>query len=325
QIHPVVSRLVSPIEGTDAAHIADCLGLDPARYRGASGGSGGGGGGFDDDDSGLLTGSSTGTLLDQDDNFRSCGPLLLTSPNGSTFPLRGVDEVLRGAVLPDHLLTPPDALGDDSARLGQAALVNQVVIRAREAVSRYYDGALCPDDETVEVAGGCRSAVLRLVGGGGAAEEGLVGPDRIAHPDPARSGVLLRRMMGERDLYLQLCHYHRLLHVDGAVRRHFSRIKAADPKSAVTIEDVRAMVGGVYLCVYGFEEPPIPHTILPRRHPAQTYSIGRTSPSRSFPIPRHLHNPYPDLAYLGHPPSPSPIQPSYPRLLTRAALPHTNL
>ncbi|GIM16515.1 hypothetical protein Vretimale_19154 [Volvox reticuliferus] len=242
QIHPVVSRLVSPIEGTDAAHIADCLGLDPARYRGASGGSGGGGGGFDDDDSGLLTGSSTGTLLDQDDNFRSCGPLLLTSPNGSTFPLRGVDEVLRGAVLPDHLLTPPDALGDDSARLGQAALVNQVVIRAREAVSRYYDGALCPDDETVEVAGGCRSAVLRLVGGGGAAEEGLVGPDRIAHPDPARSGVLLRRMMGERDLYLQLCHYHRLLHVDGAVRRHFSRIKAADPKSAVTIEDVRAMI-----------------------------------------------------------------------------------
>jgi hypothetical protein len=31
QVHPVVSRLVSTIEGTDAAHIADCLGLDPAR------------------------------------------------------------------------------------------------------------------------------------------------------------------------------------------------------------------------------------------------------------------------------------------------------
>jgi hypothetical protein len=28
QIHPVVSRLCAPIEGTDAAHIADCLGLD---------------------------------------------------------------------------------------------------------------------------------------------------------------------------------------------------------------------------------------------------------------------------------------------------------
>jgi hypothetical protein len=34
QVHPVVSRLVNPIEGTDAAHIADCLGLDPARCGG---------------------------------------------------------------------------------------------------------------------------------------------------------------------------------------------------------------------------------------------------------------------------------------------------
>ncbi|GLI66368.1 hypothetical protein VaNZ11_010151 [Volvox africanus] len=244
QIHPVVSRLMSPIEGTDAAHIADCLGLDPARYRGASSGSGGGGVGYDDDDSTLLAGSSTGTLMDQDDNFLSCSPLLLTSPSGSTFPLRGVDEVLRGAVLADHLLTPPDALGDDTARLGPAALVNQVLIRAREAISSYYDGVLRADDETAEVAGGCRSAVLRVAvpGGGGSAEDGPAGPDRVAHPDPARAGVLLRRVVGERDLYLQLCHYHRLLHVDGAVRRHFSRIKAADPKSTVTIEDLHAMI-----------------------------------------------------------------------------------
>ncbi|VDO12208.1 unnamed protein product [Rodentolepis nana] len=33
QIHPVVSRLVAPIEGTSPAHIADCLGLDSASYR----------------------------------------------------------------------------------------------------------------------------------------------------------------------------------------------------------------------------------------------------------------------------------------------------
>ncbi|GLC52568.1 hypothetical protein PLESTB_000644200 [Pleodorina starrii] len=247
QIHPVVSRLVSPIEGTDAAHIADCLGLDPARYRGASGAGGGSGGcgGGDDEDSGLLMGSSTGTLMDEDDNFRSCAPLLLTSPNGCVFPLRGIDEVLRGGVLPEHLLTPPDALGDETAELGPAALANQVLLRAREAVARYYDGALRPDDETAEVAGGCRAAVLRLPGGGGAAgggEDGPAGPDRCAHPDPARTGVLLRRAVGERDLYLQLSHYYRLLHVDGAVRRHFCRLKAADPKSQISMEDVRAMV-----------------------------------------------------------------------------------
>ncbi|GFR41815.1 hypothetical protein Agub_g2585, partial [Astrephomene gubernaculifera] len=110
QIHPVVSRLVSPLEGTDAAHIADCLGLDPARYRGAAGGGGGGG---EEEESSLLLGASGGTLMDEEDNFRSCSPLLLLSPNGSSFPLRGVAEVLRGALMPDQLLTPPDALGDE--------------------------------------------------------------------------------------------------------------------------------------------------------------------------------------------------------------------
>ncbi|KAG2444014.1 hypothetical protein HYH02_009213 [Chlamydomonas schloesseri] len=248
QIHPVVSRLVSPIEGTDAAHIADCLGLDPARYRGAAGGGGGGGlgGGGEDEDAALLMGSSGGTLMDEDDNFRSCAPLLLTSPSGASFPLRGVDEVLRGAVLPDQLLTPPDALGDPSAAVSPAALINQVLLRAREAVARYYDGVLRPDDETADAGpGGCRAAVLRPAAAGGeeaGAGGGGVGPERCAHPDPSRQGVLLRRAMNERDLYLQLSHYYRLLHVEGAVRRHHCRLRAADPKSGVSVEDVRALV-----------------------------------------------------------------------------------
>lgn len=33
QIHPVVGRMMEPIEGTDNAQIADCLGLDPAAFR----------------------------------------------------------------------------------------------------------------------------------------------------------------------------------------------------------------------------------------------------------------------------------------------------
>ncbi|GFR77685.1 DNA polymerase, partial [Elysia marginata] len=33
QIHPVVSRLCDPIDGTDSARIAECLGLDPSGYR----------------------------------------------------------------------------------------------------------------------------------------------------------------------------------------------------------------------------------------------------------------------------------------------------
>ncbi|KAL1921703.1 uncharacterized protein VTP21DRAFT_10345 [Calcarisporiella thermophila] len=33
QVHPPVARLCDPIEGTDGARIADCLGLDPAKFR----------------------------------------------------------------------------------------------------------------------------------------------------------------------------------------------------------------------------------------------------------------------------------------------------
>ena len=38
QVHPVVLRLCAPIEGTDAARLAACLGLDPAKYHAAAAG-----------------------------------------------------------------------------------------------------------------------------------------------------------------------------------------------------------------------------------------------------------------------------------------------
>ena len=41
QVHPVVLRLCAPIEGTDAAWLADCLGLDPAKYHAAAAAAGG--------------------------------------------------------------------------------------------------------------------------------------------------------------------------------------------------------------------------------------------------------------------------------------------
>ena len=33
QLHPVLARLCDPIEGSDSARIAECLGLDPSNYR----------------------------------------------------------------------------------------------------------------------------------------------------------------------------------------------------------------------------------------------------------------------------------------------------
>jgi DNA polymerase alpha subunit A len=36
QIHPPVARLCQPIEGTDSARIAECLGLDASKFRSAA-------------------------------------------------------------------------------------------------------------------------------------------------------------------------------------------------------------------------------------------------------------------------------------------------
>ena len=36
QIHPPVARVCEPIEGTDAAQIASCLGMDPSKFTSSS-------------------------------------------------------------------------------------------------------------------------------------------------------------------------------------------------------------------------------------------------------------------------------------------------
>ncbi len=63
QVHPVVSRLCAAIEGTDPARLADCLGLDPSRFRGAAGG----GAAADAREDALVSGSA---YFDDEDRFK---------------------------------------------------------------------------------------------------------------------------------------------------------------------------------------------------------------------------------------------------------------
>ena len=65
QVHPVVSRLCAPIEGTDAARLADCLGLDPARFRGSTAAQGG----ADAREDALM---SSGASLDDESLYKVC-------------------------------------------------------------------------------------------------------------------------------------------------------------------------------------------------------------------------------------------------------------
>ncbi|CAD6253770.1 unnamed protein product [Miscanthus lutarioriparius] len=73
QIHPVVSRLCASIQGTSPARLAECLGLDSAKFQSR------------------VTESSnqdTSTMLlsvidDEDERYRGCAPLRLSCPSCS--------------------------------------------------------------------------------------------------------------------------------------------------------------------------------------------------------------------------------------------------
>ena len=97
QVHPVVSRLCQPIEGTDAAHIANCLGLDPSKFHHqvvtANGGDG------------TTTTSSPQPQPSTTERFKRCKPLVLRTAGGE-FEFPGVDAILAGEVAPDASLAP---------------------------------------------------------------------------------------------------------------------------------------------------------------------------------------------------------------------------
>ncbi|KAL6757111.1 hypothetical protein V8C86DRAFT_3135851 [Haematococcus lacustris] len=238
QVHPVVSRLCAPLEGTDPGRLAECLGLDASRFKGPT--QLGSGTGASEEDT-LLGG---GGLLEDDECFKDCAPLLLTSPGGTTFEFQGAVQVAKNVIDVSQLLCPPEAVGDPEHTLSRAALVNQVTLRAREFIARYYDGALVADDELERAtdasnnhtgANSLRDVVLRPSGE----------LDRLSHPDPSKKDVLLSRLLSERRLYLQLVHFHRLLNPELAAKRALAQLKAVDPKCKLVEADVHSRLASV--------------------------------------------------------------------------------
>lgn len=94
QLHPVVARLCTPISGCDAGQLAECLGLDPSRFRGASAHQGGS----------AREEAMLGARLDDEARYASCTPLKLRNRAGQHFDFPGVAAVAEGKVAPDALL-----------------------------------------------------------------------------------------------------------------------------------------------------------------------------------------------------------------------------
>ncbi|KAJ7530423.1 hypothetical protein O6H91_14G003600 [Diphasiastrum complanatum] len=253
QIHPVVSRLCAPIEGTDAGHIAYCLGLDSSKTTRSN---------PMDKEEALL---SAAAILDDDERYCRCKPLRLVCPqctNPYQFP--GLSTIITesisdkveskesGSKVPGNTVSPQDTLSIDPlrchkcleegglARLTPSMLANQVKQRSEEFVASYYDGWMTCDDELCGHT--TRNISLRVLGD---AERGTICPNY-----PRCNGHLIRQYT-EVDLYKQLTHFYRLLDINhtlskitevsvrAAAEKKLSTIRNAVDLAAYTIREMR--------------------------------------------------------------------------------------
>lgn len=243
QIHPVVSRLCAPIEGTNAGHIADCLGLDSAKFLQRQAAT------TIDMDSARLTSAS---MLEDDDRYKLCEPLeLVCAQCYKKYVFPGVTEILSLIATPKGTSSPaaacPDPLMCDQCnqsgglnRVSPAMLANQVKLRADEFIKRYYECWMMCDDEMCGHI--TRNITLQRVGD---AEKGTVCP---LYP---RCNGRLRRQYTEAHLYNQLTQFYRLLDVSRvlekivdsgermAAEQKLAPVRTATDLAVLTINNVR--------------------------------------------------------------------------------------
>ena len=247
QLHPVISRLCAPIEGTDAARLADCLGLDASKFAARNVGA-------DDDD--MNANRYAACSLDDDAMYEKCEPLKLFASDGKTeFMFPGVRDILLGKISCADALKPPSARGVVSATedkenatttsvktpqpktpgsgtaattpdaattqksktdasatttiqpLSAAAFTNQVTLQVRKTIQKYYAQKLRSDDELYPCE--TRDITLKAVGD---VEVGTKPLNTIC------SGVM-KKSFEERELYTQLVHFKRLLSRKDALGR----------------------------------------------------------------------------------------------------------
>ena len=122
QLHPVVSRLIDPLEGTDAARIAQCLGLDPEQYRRAAGADN------------RISAEEEGAMREED-RFRQCEKLKVACECGETAT---VDSAVRGISDTDRVLALARCADPKCDRVpvvaGHVAIKNALTMAFREVL-----------------------------------------------------------------------------------------------------------------------------------------------------------------------------------------------
>eukprot|EP00937_MAST-01D_sp_MAST-1D-sp2_P000600 g600.t1 len=149
QIHPPVSRLIEPIEGTSSAAIAEHMGLDAARFRQSQGGGGDG----EDDMADYLS-----RRMDDAERFKHSEPLEIhCRACGTTVPFPGVRHFPSGKFVGQSGLVctneacGAEFFGFEEAEDCVALLENKLTLSMRTFIKQYYDRWLVCEDSAATV------------------------------------------------------------------------------------------------------------------------------------------------------------------------------
>ena len=201
QVHPVVSRLCEPLDGTDSARIADCLGLDTAKYHAKSSRS-----------AGLYQDPAlaSGSLFEDEESYRDCEQMKLKFDTGALKEFAGVKALLKAGADVVGELKPPGA--PNARALTPAQIANQVALQAHEHMTRYYDRQIRATED-VGLFPDTRDVSLYH---DGETPLGSLGPDPCG---AARAPAAVEPVYTDAALYLQLLKYQRVLSVDNELAR----------------------------------------------------------------------------------------------------------
>ncbi|KAL4066177.1 hypothetical protein J3A83DRAFT_4433487 [Scleroderma citrinum] len=131
QILPPIERLCEPIEGTDRARLAECLGLDPGRYRVSGGGEG-------------PAFATLDSQISDAERFKDCQPFFIRCRGcKGEGEFRPIWE--RESSVLQH--SGPACLGCGN-KYSTASLATQLEVQIRVRIAQYYQGWLICDDST---------------------------------------------------------------------------------------------------------------------------------------------------------------------------------
>ncbi len=133
QVLPPIERLCDEIEGTDRARLAECLGLDPARYQNQSTSSAA--------EKEFFTFDSQ---VSDKERFKDADPLILRCRSCKTES--AFTSLIEDVESAQNIQNAGVTCAQCFQILGTASIATQVEIKIRDHISRYYKGVLVCSD-----------------------------------------------------------------------------------------------------------------------------------------------------------------------------------